>query len=72
MSELRAVTRQAIEMVDGRVYFSDDGWASVWKARLGGLGGGRLVIGEEADRVRFSVAMGAAHGIKRETRWRRR
>lgn len=45
--------REEVEMVDGRVYFSDDNWVTVYKARFGGLGGGRPVKGREADLARF-------------------
>jgi len=45
--------REEVEMVDGRVYYSDDNWQTVYKAALGGLGGGRPVKGKEADLARF-------------------
>lgn len=45
--------REEVEMVDGRVYYSDDNWTTVYKAALGGLGGGRPVTGREADLARF-------------------
>ena len=27
--------RETVEMVDGRIYFSDDNWETVWKMRRG-------------------------------------
>lgn len=53
--------RETVEMVDGRVYYSDDNWHTVYKAALGGLGGGRVVTGKEADLARFiAVAQSSA------------
>jgi len=51
--------RQQIEMVDGRVYFSSDGWEAIWLQRK--VGPIRKVTSKkEADLVRFLAAMGAA------------
>jgi hypothetical protein len=46
---------QTIEMLDGRIYTSTDGWHTIWlKGRR------RPVAKAEADLVRFLAAMGAA------------
>lgn len=45
--------RETVELIGGEIYFSDDHWVTVYKAALGGLGGGRKVIGKQADRVRL-------------------
>jgi hypothetical protein len=42
--------RQEVEMVDGRVYFSDDNWATIWLRRRGKT---RRVTGHEANLARF-------------------
>ncbi len=56
---LKKQPRRWVEMVDGRRFFSDDGWQTVWEARRGTHH--RLILDKvEADRVRFLVAMGAA------------
>ena len=46
--------RQTIEMLDGRVYWSTDGWQTVWQRRVTGLH--RRVTGKEADLVRLLAA----------------
>lgn len=51
--QVAKASRETVEMVDGRIYYSDDNWETVWKKRLGGLGGGRPAIGKEADLARF-------------------
>lgn len=44
--------REVVETVDGRIYFSDDGWETVWKRTPGTSH--RVVVGkDEADRARF-------------------
>ena len=51
--------RDAVEMVDGRLYWSDDNWQTVWKRRAGHWADGfaktpsRKVTGREADLARF-------------------
>jgi hypothetical protein len=57
--------RETLEMVDGRVYYSDDNWATIYRARLGGLGGGiEITSKKEADKIRYLVlcqhSLGAA------------
>lgn len=57
--------RQRVEMVDGRVYYSEDGWETVWKSRWpadGFIRVSREVTGKEADRARFLWAMQAGAG----------
>jgi len=52
--------RQRIEMVDGRVYFSSDGWEAIWlQPKAGPIH--KVTSKKEADLVRFLVAMGAAN-----------
>lgn len=51
--------RQIITMVDGRVFTSDDGWATI--TAVSKRGRKRLITDKtEADFVRFLVANGAA------------
>lgn len=58
-----ATKREAVEMVDGRVYFSDDGWETVWKRRASHWADDfakrpsrRVMDKAEADLVRFIAA----------------
>lgn len=46
---------EAVEMLDGRVYFSRDGWATVWLIEKDGITK-RLLRGDEADLGRFLAA----------------
>lgn len=39
-----------VEMVDGRVYYSTDGWQTVYRVKDGKV---RKVTGKEADLARF-------------------
>lgn len=57
MTTYRKPDRRTVELVDGRQYYSDDGWETVY---LKTTGKARLVDKEEADRVRLLVAYGAA------------
>lgn len=55
--------REILEMLDGRVFFSDDNWKTIWQAR--GMPNGRshrkLIDKHEADKVRFlAVAQSSA------------
>lgn len=50
--------RRFVRLADGTTYFSDDNWETVWRVRRGTSH--RIVSKEEADRVRFLVASGAA------------
>ncbi|RUX95935.1 MULTISPECIES: hypothetical protein [unclassified Mesorhizobium] len=54
--------RKKVEMLDGRVYFSDDNWQTVWQFRGHSNGRShRMVLDkQEADQVRLLVAYGAA------------
>jgi len=55
--------RETVEMVDGRIYFSDDNWQTVQLSRGPGKPGtsSRLVTGQEADLARFlAVAQSSA------------
>ena len=51
--------REAVEMVDGRLYWSDDNWETVWKRRATHWADGfaktpsTKVTGREADFARF-------------------
>lgn len=63
----RPVTkREAVEMVDGRVYFSDDGWQTVWKRRASHWSDDFAkqpsikVTGKEADFARYLAASQAS------------
>jgi hypothetical protein len=50
--------RQTITMIDGRVFVSDDNWATVYRqSRKGAL---KRLNKNEADKVRLLVAFGAA------------
>lgn len=54
--------RETVEMVDGRVYFSDDGWETVWRVqRSGRMTRSRLADKDEADLARFLAMMAEAH-----------
>ena len=46
---------EQVEMVDGRVYSTVDGWVTVYVTRRGGRK--RKVGKEEADRARFLAIM---------------
>lgn len=50
--------RDTLEMLDGRIYFSTDGWATVWLNRGGTNGKShRLILDKrEADNIRYLVA----------------
>lgn len=54
--------RQKIEMLDGRKYFSDDNWLTIWQFR--GMPNGsshrKVLDKQEADMVRFIVVAGGA------------
>ena len=50
--QMARAKRDKVEMVDGRVYFSDDNWQTVWRQRRGTSH--RIVTDkEEADFARF-------------------
>lgn len=52
--------RETIEMLDGRVYFSDDNWQTVFRQRRDDSRH-RVVTGKEADLARFiAVAQSSA------------
>jgi hypothetical protein len=46
--------RQSVETVDGRVYFSDDGWQTVYLTQGTST---RKIVGHAADLARFLWAM---------------
>jgi hypothetical protein len=51
--------RETVEMIDGRVYFSDDNWQTVYLMRPGGKP--RRISGKDADLARFlAVAQSSA------------
>ena len=50
--------RQTIRMVDGRVFVSDDDWATIY--RQSAKGALKRLNKDETDRVRLLVAYGAA------------
>lgn len=55
--------RETVEMLDGRKYFSDDNWQTIWQAR--GMPNGsshrKILDKQEADLVRFlAVAQSSA------------
>jgi hypothetical protein len=53
------MSRERVEMVDGRTYYSDDNWTTVYLIRPSGKR--RLVAGKEADLARFlAVAQSSA------------
>ena len=54
--------RETVEMLDGRVYYSDDNWQTVYKVNISGMGGSRRITSKkEADLVRFiAVAQSSA------------
>lgn len=45
--------REQVEMLDGRVFFSSDGWQTVWQSRGLGRSHRKVLDKEEADLVRF-------------------
>lgn len=51
--------RQTIEMLDGRIYVSDDGWVTIYLVKPDGKR--KKVKGEEADIVRLLHAHGASN-----------
>lgn len=53
--------RERLEMLDGRVFYSDDGWLTVWQFR-GADQSPRRVRGKEADKVRFLVIAQSSAG----------
>lgn len=54
--------RDEVETVDGRLYFTDDGWATVQKRNVSGMGGSRVVTGKEADLARLLAAAQSSAG----------
>lgn len=52
-----ALPRETLEMVDGRRYFSDDNWQTIYQSR--GMPNGsshrRIIRKDEADKIRFLV-----------------
>jgi hypothetical protein len=58
----KPASRRQIEMLDGRVYYSDDNWEHVWQARKGAgyLTDRHITDKAEADTVRLCVAHGAS------------
>ena len=54
--------RETVETVDGRIYWSDDNWETVWRSeRVHAVGTIHLidhfVTGEEADYARFIAVL---------------
>lgn len=47
--------KETVEMVDGRLYASDDNWETVWLSR-GGRNHRRVLDKQEADLVRYLAA----------------
>lgn len=62
MAKLTKPKRETVEMVDGRVYFSDDNWKTVWQSRdYDGRSHRKVLDKDEADTVRFiAVAQSSA------------
>lgn len=57
------MSRETLEMLDGRVYYSDDNWTTIYRARFGGLGGGiEITSKKEADKIRFLVVAQSSGG----------
>lgn len=56
--------RETLEMLDGRVYFSDDNWTTVWLRRghANGSSHRKIINKQEADRVRFLVVAQSSAG----------
>lgn len=56
--------REFLEMLDGRVFFSDDNWKTVWQARghKNGKSHRKLIDKHEADRVRLLVVHQSSAG----------
>ena len=45
--------RETVEMADGRLYFSTDGWKTVWLMRGMGRSHRKVLDKQEADMARF-------------------
>jgi len=47
--------RETLDMLDGRKFFSDDNWKTIWQAR--GMPNGsshrKIIDKQEADKIRF-------------------
>jgi len=56
--------RETLEMLDGRKFFSDDNWATIWQAR--GMPNGsshrKIINKKEADKIRFLVIAQSSGG----------
>lgn len=56
--------RETLEMLDGRVFFSDDNWATIWQRR--GMPNGsshrKIIKKDEADKIRFLVIAQSSGG----------
>jgi len=45
--------RETLEMVDGRVFFSTDNWATIWQSRGLGRSHRKILDKQESDHIRF-------------------
>ncbi|MER9336037.1 hypothetical protein NKJ06_18940 [Mesorhizobium sp. M0293] len=52
--------REYVEMLDGRVYYSDDNWQTVYLIPVGGRG--HRITGKEADLARFLAVSQSSAG----------
>lgn len=52
--------REYVEMVDGRVYYSDNNWATVYLIPVGGRG--HQITGRDADLARFLAVAQSSGG----------
>ena len=63
------MSREKVELVTGDVFFSDDGWATVWKEGRGPRNY-RVTDKDEADRIRYIALV--QHGGGRDDEPRRK
>jgi hypothetical protein len=56
--------REYLEMLDGRKFFSEDNWQTIWQARghPNGSSHRKIIDKGEADRIRFLVVAQSSAG----------
>ena len=54
--------RETVDMIDGRQFFSDDGWQTVYLTSKDAAKPPRLLTGEAADHARFLAAAQSSAG----------
>jgi hypothetical protein len=58
----REAVGRLIEMLDGRVFWSDDGWATIWARSRDGKRWKKVPAGPASDLVRFLAIAQAGPG----------